>query len=96
MNYKVLSIIFLFFLNSCVETNTIKFSKKPIIIDSFSNRGFALIYDDDLFKKKIINKKINERDLIIFQKNLKKGTSVKISNQSNKKSLVAKVGKHSI
>ena len=96
MNYKVLSIIFIFFLNSCVETNTIKFSKKPIIIDSFSNRGFALIYDDDLFKKKIINKKINERDLIIFQKNLKKGTSVKISNPSNNKSLVAKVGKHSI
>ena len=96
MNYKVLFIIFIFFLNGCVETNNIKFSKKPIIIDSFSNRGFALIYDDDLFKKKIINKKINERDLIIFQKNLKKGTSVKISNPSNNKSLVAKVGKHSI
>ena len=47
MNYKVLSIIFIFFLNSCVETNTIKFSKKHIIIDRFSNRGFALIYDDD-------------------------------------------------
>ena len=96
MNYKVLFIIFIFFLNGCVETNNIKFSKKPIVIDSFSNRGFALVYDDDLFKKKIINKKINERDLIIFQKNLKKGTSVKISNPSNNKSLVAKVGKHSI
>ena len=47
-------------------------------------------------KKKIINKKINERDLIIFQKNLKKGTSVKIFNPSNNKSLIAKVGKHSI
>ena len=96
MNSKILLIIFIFFLNGCVETNNIKFSKKPIIIDSFSNRGFALVYDDDLFKKKIINKKINERDLIIFQKNLKKGTSVKISNPSNNKSLVAKVGKHSI
>ena len=96
MNYKVLFIIFIFFLNGCVETNNIKFSKKPIIIDGFSNRGFALVYDDDLLKKKILNKKINERDLIIFQKNLKKGTSVKIFNPSNNKSLIAKVGKHSI
>ena len=96
MNCKVLLIIFIFFLSSCAETNTIKYSIKPNIIDSFSNRGFALVYDDDLFKKKIINKKINERDLIIFQKNLKKGTSVKIFNPSNNKSLVAKVGKHSI
>ena len=52
MNYKVLSIIFIFFLSSCAETNPIKFSKKSIIIDSFSNRGFTLVYDDDLFKKK--------------------------------------------
>ena len=53
MNCKVLFIIFIFFLNGCVETNNIKFSKKPIIIDGFSNRGFALVYDDDLLKKKI-------------------------------------------
>ncbi len=96
MNYKFLLIIFIFFLNACIETNNIKFSKKTDIIESFSNSGFALVYSDDLFKKKIINKKINERDLIIFQKNLKKGTSVKISNPSNNKSLIAKVGKHSI
>ena len=54
------------------------------------------MYDDELFNKKIINKKINERDLIIFQKNLNKGTSVKIYNPSNNKSIVAKVGKNSI
>ena len=96
MNYKNLLIIFVFFLNSCTETNNIKFSKKLIILDNFKNKGFALIYDDELFNKKIINKKINERDLIIFQKNLNKGTSVKITNPSNNKSIVAKVGKNSI
>lgn len=88
--------MFVFFLNSCTEANNIKFSKKRIIIDKFSNKGFTLMYDDELFNKKIINKKINERDLIIFQKNLNKGTSVKIYNPSNNKSIVAKVGKNSI
>jgi len=96
MNYKFLLIMFVFFLNSCTEANNIKFSKKRIIIDKFSNKGFTLMYDDELFNKKIINKKINERDLIIFQKNLNKGTSVKIYNPSNNKSIVAKVGKNSI
>ncbi len=96
MNYKFVLISLILFLNSCVQTESVKLSKKNIIIESFSNKGFALVYDDSLFQKKIINKKINNRDLIIFQKNLAKGTSVKISNPSNNKSIVAKVGKNSI
>ena len=39
---------------------------------------------------------MDERDLIIFQKNLKKGTSVKLFNPINNKSLIAQVGKKSI
>ena len=38
---------------------------------------------------------MSDRDLIIFQKNLKKGTSVKIANPTNNKSLIAQVGKNS-
>ena len=96
MNYKLfLYIFFVLFLNSCIETTDINYSTKPVITEKFSNKGFALVYDDNLFKEKIIKKRINERDLIIFQKNLKKGTSVKILNPTNKKSLIAKVGKSS-
>ena len=96
MNCKLfLYILLIFFLNSCIETTDIKYSTKPVIIEKFSNKGFALLYDDNLFKKKIVNKKINERDLIIFQKNLKRGTPVKILNPTNKNSLIAKVGKNS-
>ena len=40
--------------------------------NNFSNTGFALIYNDDLYKKKIVSKKLENRDLLIFQKNLKK------------------------
>ncbi len=97
MNYKFfLYTLFVLLLNSCIDTRDINYSTKPVIIEKFSNKGFALVYNDNLLKNKIINKKINERDLIIFQKNLKRGTSVKVSNPTNKKSLVAKVGKNSI
>jgi len=48
-----------------------------------------------LFKKKIINKKLNDRDLLVFQKNLKKDTTVKITNQINNKSIIAKVKSNS-
>ena len=96
MNYKLLLSILIIFLNSCVQNENINLSKKRIIIESFSNKGFTLVYDDTLIEKKIINKKINNRDLIIFQKNLAIGTSVKISNPTNNKSIVAKVGKNSI
>ena len=55
-----------------------------------------MIYEENLYLDKIINKKMNERDLIIFQRNLKRGTAVKILNPINNKSLIAQVGKNSI
>ena len=61
----------------------------------YSNKGFALLYKDDLKKNKLLNKKIDERSLIIFQKNLKKNTSVKITNLLNNKTILAKVGSDS-
>ena len=92
MNYKYLLLIF--FLCSCTSNNINK-SKDIIFKDSFSNRGFTLIYNDALKKKRIITKKIEERSLIIFQKNLEKGTTVKITNLINNKSMLAKVGPRS-
>ena len=93
MNYKNYIIIF-FFLYSCTTTNIE--TKKDVeiisIVDSFSNKGFALLYDKKLKKEKKISKKIENRSLIIFQKNLKKGTDVKITNLLNNKSILAKVG----
>ncbi len=85
-----------FFLNSCTDLSNIKISNKENFISNFTNSGFALIYNDNLFKQKIVNKKMNERDLLIFQKNLKKDTPVKILNPINNKYVIAKVGKNSI
>ncbi len=92
MNYKIL-ILFFIFVYSCT-TNNIKDSHKKNIIPSelFTNKGFALLYNESLKKNKIVSKKIEDRSLIIFQKNLKADTTVKITNLLNNKSILAKVG----
>jgi hypothetical protein len=93
MNYKNYIIIF-FFLYSCTTSNTETKKDLEIIskIDSFSNKGFALLYSQKLKKEKKISKKIENRSLIIFQKKLKKDSDVKITNLLNNKSILAKVG----
>ena len=58
----------------------------------FINKGFGLIYSDKFYDNKIISKKIDERSLVIFQKNLKKNTIVKITNILNNKSIIGTVG----
>ena len=95
MNYKIF-IIFLLFTYSCT-TNNINNSKKTEIIQSeiYSNKGFTLLFNRDLKKEKLISKKIEERSLIIFQRNLKKNTNVKVTNLLNNKSILAKVGANS-
>ena len=92
MNFKYF--LLFFFLFSCT-TNNVKKSDNIIFEDSFVNIGFTLVYDESLKKKKIITKKIDDRSLIIFQKNLKKDTLVKITNLINNKSILAKVGSNS-
>ncbi|MDA9616229.1 hypothetical protein N9S20_02565 [Candidatus Pelagibacter sp.] len=96
MFYKniLLFIIFLF-LTNCTTQNLYNQKTDLNSVNSYSNKGFALVYSEDLYKKKIIDKKIDDRSLIIFQKNLKFNTPVKITNILNNKSLIATVGKKS-
>ena len=95
MNYKIFIVIFLF-IYSCA-TNNINKSQNKVIIQSetYSNKGFTLLFNEDLKKQKLINKKIEERSLIVFQKNLKKDTNIKITNLLNNKTILAKVGVNS-
>ena len=95
MNCKNILLLFFLILTSCVNTQ-VKMENKPFISKNyFSNKGFALVYSDTLKKEKIISNTLDERSFIIFQKNLKKNTIVKITNLSNQKSIIAKVGKKS-
>tara|TARA_Y100000590_G_scaffold365245_1_gene424009 strand:+ start:1038 stop:1793 length:756 start_codon:yes stop_codon:yes gene_type:complete len=90
MHFKKILII-IFFITSCTTTNTLQ-NNKILPNTKFSNKGFALIYDFSEDIKLNVSKKIEERSLIIFQRNLKKGTEVKIVNLHNKKSILATVG----
>ena len=60
---------------------------------NYTNKGFTLIYDEKLFKSKDLNRKMNDRSLLVFSNALKKETPVKITNLINGKYLIAKVGK---
>ena len=95
MNCKNILLLFFLILTSCVNTQVKKENKPFISKNYFSNKGFALVYSDTLKKEKIISNKIDTRSLIIFQKNLKKNTNVKITNLINQKSIIANVGKKS-
>ena len=89
MNSKHYLIIFvILFLSNCSNNNSLK---KLQTTDKFSNKGFTLVFEDRLYKDKIIDKKINNRSYSIFQKNLKKNSSIKITNMLNNKTVIAKV-----
>ena len=92
MKYNFFLILLIVLITSCTSNNYKTVNVDPIL-EKFSNNGFALIYNDKLYNNKIISKKMDERDLIIFQRNLRKGTSVKITNPFNSKTIIAKVGK---
>ena len=89
---KLLTLCCFILLNNCTTTTLIK-NKNSITLDNpFTNKGFSLIYNDEYYNNKIISKKIDERSLVIFQKNLKKNTIVKITNILNNKSTIGTVG----
>ena len=92
MKYNFFLILLIVSITSCASNNYKTVNVDPIF-EKFSNNGFALIYNDKLYNDKTISKKMDERDLIIFQRNLRKGTSVKITNPFNSKTIIAKVGK---
>ena len=93
MLYKKLLILCCFILlNNCTATILTKNKIINSLDNPFINKGFSLIYSDKFYDNKIISKKIDERSLVIFQKNLKKNTIVKITNILNNKSVIATVG----
>jgi len=93
MLYKKLLILCCFILlNNCTTTTLTKNKNSNTLDNPFINKGFSLIYNDKLYNNKIISKEIDERSLVIFQKNLKKNTIVKITNIFNNKSIIGTVG----
>ena len=85
-------IVFIFFLNSCVGNQTnFKNDKK-----FYSSTGFALIYDESLYKNGVLNRKINNNEVRTMHSTLKFNTKIKIVNPENNKFIETKISKKSI
>ena len=97
MKFNLNYIYFLLFLFSCTQDMLKAIIKEnPKVTEpTYSSKGFALIYDDLIFEKKIVNKKLNNNQNYVLQSFLKNDTLVKISNPFNSKLLTAKVKKNS-
>lgn len=92
MNYRILSIIFItFFLIGCEQNSLNKNLANQNKLSKYKNSGFTLVYDNILKQEKKISKKIDNRSLFIFHKNLKENSFVKITNPKNQKTIIAEV-----
>jgi len=92
MNFRFLLLIITFFILSACNQELHKDEKINIISEQkYKNTGFTLVYNNKLKKEKKISKIINNRSLVLFHKNLKKNSFVKITNPSNQKTIIAKV-----
>ena len=69
MNFKKILLLSFILLCGCNQVNKNEKSFN-FIIDRYSNTGFTLIYSDQLKKNNRISKKIDNRSLLIFHKDL--------------------------
>ena len=83
MKFKILFLIFLFL--SCSPNISTLNQKK-----NYAAKGFAYIYNENDFNRKIIKGKMNNDIMQISHQNLKTGSLIKITNPINKKSIVLK------
>ena len=89
---KIFVLIFFIFFVGCEKYQPNKSKKLNLKPEKkYQNTGFTLIYSQDLGIKKLDN-----RSLQIFHKNLKKKSLVKITNPINNKSLIAEVKSNKI
>lgn len=92
MNYRILSIIFFtFILIGCEQNSFNKNLANQNKLSKYKNSGFTLVYDNILKQEKKISKRIDNRSLFIFHKNLKENSFVKITNPKNQKTIIAEV-----
>ena len=88
MKFKIIFIIL--FLHSC-SAGSLQQNKSTFI--PYTSKGFALVYDEKDYVKKIVSRKLNQDELQIAHNRLRTNSIVTITNPENKKSLTLKVSK---
>ena len=86
---KIVSLILILHLHACANYKTTQKDDKQY----YSSSGFVLIYEDSLYEKKIVNKKLNNENLSAMHSLLKINTPIKIINPDNQKSIETKIYK---
>ena len=90
---KIILLLSISLLFSCANYNSNN-KKKTIEKKYYSSKGFALIYEENLFNQKIISKKIKNNEFHIVHNRLKPRTPVKIINPENSKFIITHVYKN--
>jgi len=94
MNLKKIILIFAYVISlySCADYNVNKVKHKKVK-QYYSSSGFALIYEDNLYTQKILNKKINNEDIKVMHNLLQTNTAIRIINPANLKVIETKIYK---
>jgi len=92
---KIIIILMFLPLINCAGYNTKKLTSNEERI-YYSSSGFALIYNEDLYKNNVINKKINNNEMLVLHSTLRRNTRIRITNLNNSKSLDTKIYKKAI
>ena len=97
---KIKTAIFLilcfFSLYSCAEYNVNNKDIQKKEKHYFSSAGFALVYEEQLFLDKLLNKKVNNDKIHVLHNVLTKNTPIKIINPENSKVVETKIYNKSI
>ncbi len=72
MNCRII-LLFCFFLMFSCDQNPKKINYESGF-KNYTNKGFTLIYDEKLYRSKDLDRKMNDRSLLVFSNALKKET----------------------
>ena len=88
----IITLISIVLLYSCADYKTQQ-AREGVEKNYYFSKGFALVYNEDLYYQKVVNKKFSDEKYGAMHNLLKVNTSVKIINPSNSKFLDIKISK---